>query len=182
MFKKLLLTLFSVGMSTFGFAACEIPELKKFESKTEPSFLFVSKNHEIVSIDFKRLIRKTIMVESECDPKIKHPVAKGITQIEPSTFNAMKNDVNFRSTFIQIQERYGVDLKANWAKDTYTNIVASYAVYRWKMMDTPYWWDLRYGFHSLGKNFHDNEWNLYKIYYNSIEGKTTLKRWQKFSV
>lgn len=168
-------------ITAFSFGACNIPELEKFESKTEPNLLFTSKK-DMVTIDVKRLIRKTIMVESECNPNIKHPVAKGITQIEPGTFKRMSSDKNFRKTFKGIEEKYEVNLKKNWATDTYTNIVAAYAVYKWKMMDVPKWWDIRHQFAELKDNFHDKEWNLYKVYFNSIAGKTTLKRWDKFEV
>ncbi len=168
-------------LKIFSFGICELPELDKFEKKTEKTMLFTSAK-DIVTIDVMRLIRKTIMVESECNPRIKHPVAKGITQIEPSTFRNMKSDKNFRTEYKDIEKNYGVNLSKDWATDTYTNIVAAYAVYKWKMMDSPNWWDIRYKFSSLKNNFEDLEWNLYKVYFNSIKGKTTLKRWNRFSV
>lgn len=168
-------------MSAVAFGSCDIPELKKFESKTEPNLLF-STDKGAVTIDVKRLMRKTIMVESDCRPDIVHPVAKGITQIEAETFNKVIADKNFKKTFESIEKRYGVNMKKNWANDTYTNIVAAYALYRWKMVKVPRWWDIRYKFTQLKNNYHDKEWNLYKIYFNSIAGKTTLKRWDRYEV
>lgn len=165
----------------YGFKDCDIPALKKFEKKAEDTMTFESLK-EKVDIDLVRLMRKTIMVESDCTPNIKHPVAKGITQIEPATFNGMANDRNFREIFQEIEKRFDVNLKRDWITDPYTNIVAAYAVYRWKMMDVPQWWDKRYNFKQLKDNYSDNEWNLYKVYFNSIAGKTTLNRWNKFDV
>lgn len=180
--KKILIMVFLIIISMVGYSACEIPELKKFERKTENSIIFHSEKKEKISIDVTRLMRKTIMVESECNPKIKHPVAKGIAQIEPATFKSMSRDKNFAKKFNEIEKKYGVNLKKNWATDTYTNIVAAYAVYHWKLSDTPEWWDRRRKFTQLKKNYSDKEWNLYKIYYNSIAGKTTLYRWNQFKV
>ncbi|MGL5963225.1 MAG: hypothetical protein ACRCZ9_04005 [Fusobacteriaceae bacterium] len=168
-------------MSVMAFGECDIPELKKFESKTEPNLLF-STNKGAVTIDVKRLMRKTIMVESDCRPDISHPVAKGITQIEAETFNEVIKDKEFKSTFNSIEKKYDVNLKKNWANDTYTNIVAAYALYRWKMVTVPRWWDIRYNFTQLKSNYKDKEWNLYKIYFNSIAGKTTLQRWDRYKV
>lgn len=168
-------------LATFTLGSCNIPELEKFESKTEPNLLFTSKK-DMVTIDVMRLMKKTIMVESECNPNIKHPVAKGIAQIEPHTFKSMSSDKNFRRTFQNIESKYEVNLNKNWSTDTYTNIVAAYAVYKWKMMDVPRWWDIRHQFGALKGNYDDKEWNLYKVYFNSIAGKTTLKRWNQFEV
>lgn len=165
----------------YGFKECDIPALKKFEKKAEDTLNFETLK-EKVEIDLVRLIRKTIMVESDCTPNIKHPVAKGITQIEPATFNGMANDKNFRPIFQEIEKKFGVNLKKDWIQDPYTNIVAAYAVYKWKLMDVPQWWDKRYDFKQLKNNYSDKEWNLYKVYFNSIAGKTTLNRWNKYDV
>ncbi|MGL4403185.1 MAG: hypothetical protein ACRCTS_05650 [Fusobacteriaceae bacterium] len=168
-------------LASFAFGNCNIPELEKFESKTNPVLVFNTKK-EVVKIDVKRLMRKTIMIESNCNPDIKSTVAKGITQIEPGTFKRMSSDKNFRKTFQRIEKNYEVNLKKDWATDTYTNIVAAYAVYKWKMNDVPRWWNIRYKFTQLKNNFHDLEWNLYKVYFNSIAGKTTLKKWNRYEV
>ncbi|MGL4687593.1 MAG: hypothetical protein ACRCVS_02780 [Fusobacteriaceae bacterium] len=168
-------------LNSLSFGMPKLPELEKFEKNTEKTMLFTSEK-ETVTIDVIRLMRKTIMIESKGNPKIKHSVAKGIAQIEPATFRGMNRDKNFRPVYKSIEKKYGVNLTKDWATDTYTNIVAGYAVYRWKMSDKPNWWDMRYKFKSLKNNYEDIEWNIYKIYYNSIKGKTTLKSWDKFSV
>lgn len=164
-----------------SFQGCDLGALQKFEKKAEETMKFKSPKDK-VDIDLVRLMRKTVMVESDCNPNIKHPVAKGVTQIEPATFNGMAKDKNFREKFREIEKRFGVNLKRDWIKDPYTNIVAAYAVYNWKMMDVPHWWDKRYNFKQLSNNYSDKEWNLYKVYYNSIAGKTTLHRWNKYKV
>ncbi|MGL4981113.1 MAG: hypothetical protein ACRC40_04235 [Fusobacteriaceae bacterium] len=177
---KKILMIFLI-MTTFVFGDCVIPELEKFQSKTDPILIFNSKK-EIVEIDVMRLMKKTIMIESNCNPDIKSSVAKGITQIEPATFRKMSLDKNFKKTFQKIEKKYDVNLRKDWSTDTYANIVAAYAVYRWKMNDVPRWWNIRYKFTQLKNNFHDLEWNLYKVYFNSIAGKTTLKKWNRYEV
>lgn len=130
-----------------------------------------------IIIDQHRLMFNLLRVESNFgSSNISGRIAKGVTQIEPDTFNAMYSDRRFIERRMEIEERYKVNLK-NYEKDEYTNIVSAHAVLEYKVLCNPQWIDI-----IKIDNKVDVEWLLYKIYYNSIDGKSTYTKWVSGSI
>lgn len=139
------------------------PKIHKFEI-----------NGSIIKVDIHHLMEHLINTES--DFKItKQEHAFGLCQIEPNTFKAMYIDKRFKERKQEIEKHFNVDLK-KYRDDDFTNMVASLAVLEYKIMASPEWYKK---FKNKIKNSNQTEWYLYKLYYNSLDGAATYKRWSR---
>lgn len=154
----------------------EIETIQAFNKFTlhTPAIEVMYIDGEAVIVDFNRLMYCLLNVESDFGKaNLDNAPAIGVAQIEEDTFNGMIKDRRFRDEVEIIEDRYDVKLK-DYNKNEYSNIVAAYAVLKYKIFCAPHWMNkLKISYRS------DVEWMIYKIYYNSIDGATEYKKWSE---
>lgn len=141
--------------------------LDRFNAKTFPVFY---------GVDMHKLMIMTSLVESDGVVHWKQGPNIGLMQIEPQTANGILLDKSFESTLRCIEFGYGVKLK-DYNKDAYTNIVMGYVVYIYKLYRSENYIS-KFGNKVIAGN-DDREWLYYKLFYNSLHGKATYKRWKE---
>lgn len=129
-------------------------------------------DNEIITIDLRRLIIMTSMIESRMgqDP-YNGRIAKTYMQIEENTARHYIVRVGILKEFIESK----INRKLQWDKDE-DAIYVSYLLYMAK---------LKFHCDYLQKNFNkyngkqDYEWAVYKIFYNTKYGSSSYKTWLK---
>lgn len=170
--KKLIILfiiLFNVSFSyTVEEINADIDKLFTFVSDTHD----IKINNEIKTINLRELLRMTLMVESNYGrDNYKGRIAKTPFQLEPNTGKHYKNIVPELKTYIESC----IGRKLNHLKDR-DSVYVAYIIYMSKFTHHRSWVDK----FSKSKYYnHDNEWFIYKIYWNSIVGATSYSKWEK---
>lgn len=127
-------------------------------------------NNHIYTINMDLLLDMTAMIESRNGrDNYNGRVVKTYMQIEEETYKFYSNKVPEFKQYIE--EKLGRKLIWDSDRDARYN---AYIIYMGKMQTHSHWKD------KLIKHFNgDVEWYIYKIYYNSIRGKSTYKKWQQ---
>lgn len=158
--KKFRYLLLSVLISTTGFSF-EIPRYQDIVVKDE-----------VVRIDMHRLLDQTQMIESRGGRDVhRGRVAKTSYQYEIQTAEHYVNLVPELKSWIE--EELGKTLKFNCEEDA-RNI--AYLIYMSKLQYHRDWLDK---FDRYYRETGDVEWAVYKIYWNSIKGATTRRKWNQ---
>lgn len=147
-----------LSVSSFGF---EIPRYQELRIKDE-----------IVEIDMHRLLALTQMIESRGgkDP-FQGRVAKTSFQYEMETAEHYINLIpEFKS---YIESELGRELKYGTEEDA---PYISYLIFMAKFQYHRNWLDKYY---NIYKNTGDIEWTVYKLYWNSVKGASTFKKWNQ---
>lgn len=147
-----------LSASAFGF---EIPRYQEIMVKDE-----------IVEIDMHRLLALTQMVESRGGKDPYHGrVAKTSFQYEMETAEHYVNLVpEFRS---YIESELGRELKFGSEEDA---PYIAYIIFMAKLQYHRGWLDKYYKYY---KETGDIEWLVYKVYWNSVKGASTYKKWNQ---
>ncbi|MGL5752545.1 MAG: hypothetical protein ACRCXT_18560 [Paraclostridium sp.] len=139
-------------------------------------FEIVSDTHEIrvnghlMEIDMRNLITQTAMVESNYGrDKYSNKYAKTFMQIEPKTYEYYVN------LSPELKEYFESELGRKLKLSNENAVFIAYIIYLNKLKVHRNWIDKFRKSHYNG----NNEWYVYKLFYNSIKGKSTYKRWKQ---
>lgn len=127
-------------------------------------------NNQIYTINMDLLLDMTAMMESNYGrDNYKGRYAKTYMQIEPNTAEFYIGRAKTLKEYIESE----IGGELIWDRDIDARHNA-YIIYMSKIETHPHWKD------KLIRYFNgDVEWYIYKIYYNSIKGKSTYKMWEK---
>ncbi|MGL5191071.1 MAG: hypothetical protein ACRC7S_15645 [Cetobacterium sp.] len=139
-------------------------------------FEIVSDTHEIrvnghlMEIDMRNLITQTAMIESNYGrDKYSTRYAKTFMQIEPKTYEYYIN------LSPELKEYMESELGRKLKLSNENAVFIAYIIYLNKLKVHRSWIDkFKHSYYNG-----DNEWYVYKLFYNSIKGKSTYKRWKQ---
>ena len=130
---------------------------------------------EFYSVDLKRLLQVTCMVESRYGTNnYKNRIAKSPFQYEMETATHYVKHVSILKGYLESQ--LGRRININSEKDC---VYITYLIYMSKFRFHFEWLE-KYSDKYFDNN--DAEWLVYKIFWNSIEGATTYKKWKEREV
>lgn len=120
-------------------------------------------------IDLKRLIKMTAMIESNYGrDNYKNRIAKTYMQIEENTAKCI-NSIPEITNFLEDELNH----KIVWNQNE-SAIFTVYLIYLYRLKYCFHWID-KYKYILYQTN--DVEWFIYKLFYNSIHGHSTYKKW-----
>ncbi|MGL5191632.1 MAG: hypothetical protein ACRC7S_18480 [Cetobacterium sp.] len=123
-----------------------------------------------MEIDMRKLINQTAMIESNYGrDNYKGRVAKTFLQIEPKSYEYYVNLSPELKEYIE--NELGRELKLS----NENAVFIAYIIYLNKIQTHSNWINKFKHSHYNG----DNEWYMYKLYYNSLKGEATYKKWQQ---
>lgn len=151
--------------------------VNKIKNDIETLFTFAEPIYEITidkkiyQVDLKRLLWLTAGMESNFGKdKYSGRIAKTYMQLEPES---AKHYIKvFKSTKIHVENNINRQLTTYYDKDA---MYVSYILYLSKLHYHKNWID-RYKY--IYYNTNDIEWFVYKLYYNSIKGKSKFTMWK----
>ncbi|MGL6185573.1 MAG: hypothetical protein ACRC1T_09375 [Clostridium chrysemydis] len=170
-----IILLLMILINSVSFSKYSVENIHKDVDKL---FTIVSDTHNvrignnIYDLDLKRLLLQTAMIESNLGrDKYNGRIAKTYMQIEEKTAKWYMSQVPELKSYIE--EELG--RKLVWNKDS-DAVFVSYLIYMSKLQQHHSWLNkFRHTNHFKG----DVEYYIYKIFYNSLKGASTLNRWNK---
>lgn len=151
--------------------------VNKIKNDIEILFTFAEPTYEITidkkiyQVDLKRLLWLTSGMESNFGKdKYSGRIAKTYMQLEPES--AKYYIKIFKPTKIHVESNINRKLTTYYDKDA---MYVSYILYLSKLHYHKNWID-RYKY--IYYNTNDIEWFIYKLYYNSIKGKSKFTMWK----
>lgn len=137
-----------------------------------PRYQEVIINNEIVEIDMHRLLALTQMIESRGGRDPYHGrVAKTSFQYEMETVSHYIKLVPELKSYIE--EELGREIDPRSEDDA---PYVAYMIYMSKLQYHRGWLDKYYKFY---RDTGDAEWLIYKVYWNSIKGASTYRKWNQ---
>lgn len=171
-YKISILFLLLIRLTTFS----QYP-IENIHKDLDKLFTIVSESHEvkignhIYEVDMRTLLIQTAGMESNfARDKYSGRVAKTYLQIEEKTAKWYLSQVPELKTYMEIE----LGRKLIWNKDEDAIFIA-YILYMSKVQQHTSWLNkFRKSKYFTG----DIEWYMYKIFHNSIKGKSKYKKWK----
>lgn len=136
-----------------------------------PRYYTVVSNDYYFEIDMKYLLQMTAMCESSYGlNNYEGRIAKTYMQAEETTSNHYLGVVPFKKEVIE--KVLSRDLNVKKDEDA---VFVAYLIYWSKLNYHRNWINL----YKDKIDFNDKHWFIYKLYWNSVEGKATKKQWER---
>ncbi len=156
---------------------CTLTTYAQINQNIDRLFTIVPEKQELIingnihTIDMRRLLQMTAMVESRYGTnKYTGRVAKSPMQYEPSTAEYY-TDLQPELTKY-ITEELDAPL---FESHELTGVYVTYVTYMSKIQYHKRWLEKYYKYY---RNTGDTEWLIYKVLWNSIKGKSTYQKWK----